>query len=80
MSSERYTELVDAAQEQQRENEERALANVRAHLAPENHPDFDGSHCIDCGELIPKPRLQDGRIRCVRCQETKERGSRLFRR
>lgn len=71
--SERLTELIDAAQQQQRENEDRALANVRAQLAPESHPDFDGMHCVDGGELIPIERLRMGRIRCVDCQEAKER-------
>lgn len=68
--SDRLTELIDAAQNQQRENEERALMNVRARMAPERHPHFDGSHCVeaDCGDLLPKARLLDGRIRCVECQ------------
>lgn len=80
IENERTTELVDAAQKQQRENEERALANVRANLAPESHPDFDGKHCVDGGEVIPKERLLMGRIRCVHCQELKERNSKLRRR
>lgn len=68
--SDRLTELIDAAQNQQRENEERALKNVRARMAPESHPHFDGSHCVeaDCEALLPKARLLDGRIRCVECQ------------
>lgn len=78
--SERYTELIDAAQQQQQENEARALANVRAKLEPQSHPDFDGLHCVDGGEVIPLARLQMGRVRCVTCQEVKDRGSKLFRR
>lgn len=78
--TDRYTELIDAAQEQQRENEERALAAVRANLAPQEHPAFDGSHCLDCDNLIPRERLEMGRMRCVSCQGALERNTKLFRR
>lgn len=80
MSSERLSEQIDQAQEMQRENEARALANVRANLAPETHPDFDGKHCVDCTGLIPKARLLMEKVRCVVCQDILERGSKLFRR
>lgn len=76
---ERHTEQVDRAQEQQLENEARALERVRAAMRPETHPDFDGKHCLDCGELIPKQRRALDKIRCVRCQDTLERGSALRR-
>lgn len=78
--SDRMTELIDAAQKQQRENEERALANVRARMIPETDPDFDGKNCIECGNSIPPRRLDMQKIRCVGCQDAKERGSKLFRR
>ncbi len=48
------------------------LERVRRLLAPESHPDFDGKHCIDCDSLLPKQRLQAGRIRCTDCQSLLE--------
>lgn len=78
--SDRYTEQVDAAQEQQHTTNQQAIERVRANLGPESHPDFDGKHCIDGGEVIPPERLAMGRIRCTGCQEALERTSKLFRR
>lgn len=42
---------------------------------PESHPDFDGVHCVedDCGVVIPKLRLDMGRVRCVDCQALLEK-------
>ena len=34
-----------------------SVERIRALAKPESHPDFDGRHCVDCGEAIPKPRL-----------------------
>lgn len=78
--SERYTELNEAAQRQQEAENLRCLKEVQARLQPETDPDFDGKHCVECWDLIPKARLEQGRIRCVKCQDAKERSSRLFRR
>lgn len=36
--------------------------------APETHPDFDGETCLDCGNDIPKARLELHKIRCIECQ------------
>jgi RNA polymerase-binding transcription factor DksA len=77
--ADRYTEQVDAAQMQQDRTNQDAIDRVRAQLVPETHPDFDGVHCIDGGEVIPPARLALGKIRCVNCQELKERGSQLRR-
>jgi RNA polymerase-binding transcription factor DksA len=54
---------------------ERSIAQRRAEAAPERHPDFDGTHCVEaeCGAVIPAPRLDAGRIRCVECQSRIER-------
>lgn len=76
---ERIAELVDQAQLQQQENEARALSKVRAALGPETHPDFDGKHCLDCGDTIPQKRRMMDKIRCVNCQDALERGSKLRR-
>ena len=78
--TERYTELMDAAQEQQDKNNREALAAVQARVLPESDPDFDGKHCIDGGEPIPKARLALGKIRCVKCQEAVELHDKLNRR
>ena len=56
----------------------KAIAETRARLAPEQHPDFDGESCVDCGDDIPKERLAMGRIRCVHCQTIKERNKKLY--
>lgn len=50
----------------------KALADHKNKVAPENHPDFDGEHCIDCDAEIPTLRLEMGRIRCVDCQSELE--------
>lgn len=50
-----------------------AIRAVRQKVAPETHPDFDGRHCVECGDALPKVRLENGRIRCVSCQEILER-------
>ena len=41
-------------------------------------PDFDGKHCVECAAVMPQLRLTMGRIRCVYCQEEKERKSKHF--
>lgn len=57
---------------------EHALEAVRARSEPETDPEFDGEHCLDCGEQIPPARLALGRIRCVHCQHVRERNARLY--
>lgn len=37
-------------------------------LKPQYHSDFDGKHCVECGDKIPPARLAMGRVRCVHCQ------------
>lgn len=53
-----------------------AERRARGKSAPESHPDFDGSHCVEenCGIPIPKARLALGKVRCVDCQSLKEQG------
>ena len=54
-----------------------ALAKVRAAAgAVEKHPDFDGTHCIDCEIDIPAARLAMGKVRCIDCQTGHERSQR----
>lgn len=63
-------ELAEHLEQEQR-RQAIALATQRA--APERHPDFNGSDCVDCEAHIPAARLALGRVRCVHCQERIER-------
>lgn len=50
----------------------------QARSAPEAQPDYliwDGKHCVEeaCGVLLPKPRRDAKRCRCVECQSRLER-------
>lgn len=38
-------------------------------LAPQTHPDFDGVHCVECGDDMPPERLAWKRVRCTSCEE-----------
>lgn len=75
------TDVLDegdmASAYQMRENA-MALQKAKAAMAPETHPDFDGESCVDCGEDIPKLRLGMGKVRCVHCQGSLERKSKLY--
>ena len=55
----------------------KALADHKNKVAPEQHPDFDGEHCIDCDTDIPEVRLKMGKIRCVDCQAELELRNKL---
>lgn len=52
-------------------------ANAAA-LRPQHHPDFDGAHCIECGDDLPAVRLQMGRIRCTECQNARDLNRRRY--
>lgn len=41
-------------------------------LRPETHPDFNGKDCVECGDGLPKARLDMGRVRCTACQSAIE--------
>ncbi len=58
---------------------EESIEIARKAMAPETHPDFDGIHCVECGEEIPDIRLRLGKVRCVECQSAIERRHKLFR-
>lgn len=47
-------------------------ANSIAANRVEEHPDFDGKHCVDCEIEIPEVRLAMGKVRCVDCQSLLE--------
>jgi RNA polymerase-binding transcription factor DksA len=73
-------DFIDDAQAVNELHQEVSLRNQQAKVQPESHPDFDGQHCVDCTDLIPLARLAWGRIRCVGCQEYKERVERVQQR
>lgn len=56
-----------------------ALRDARRKAQPETHPDFDGKHCVDCGDEIPEARLALGRVRCIECQSEIEFRRKLSR-
>ena len=56
----------------QMEENRQALANLRERLGTEVAPDFDGQHCVDCGNAIPMLRQALGRVRCFDCQQALE--------
>ncbi len=69
---------VDQANLIQMAQTEQMLASIRQRVAPEKHPDFNGSDCVDCGDVIPKPRLAMGKVRCVSCQTEREERQKQF--
>lgn len=73
-------DIIDDAQAYNETYQAAALATQRAKVLPESHEDFDGEHCLDCGDEMPLQRLAWGRIRCVSCQEFKERVETVQRR
>lgn len=78
--TERSSELIDQANEAAATFLKADLANARARTAPEQHPDFDGTHCVEpnCGVELPTQRLKDGRVRCVDCQQRREYEARQY--
>lgn len=70
IEQERASDLIDDAANMTQIHLEKDIANARAGVEPESHPDFDGKHCVEehCGVAIPKGRLEHGRVRCVNCQ------------
>lgn len=76
---ERSADQLDIAADLQDQANEQALANFRKSDKPQAHPDFDGAHCLDCGDDMPELRLQMHRIRCTSCETVVEQ-ARNFRR
>lgn len=71
--SENYADELDRAAVLQDRMNEDALAAAKEKNKPETHPDFDGETCVECGEDMPLVRLQLGRIRCISCQQIREK-------
>lgn len=43
-----------------------------------NFDEFDGTHCVDCGEEIPLVRREKQYCRCILCQEALEHQNKLY--
>lgn len=65
-------DIADYANDLAEQQEMVAEYTIRSKAAPETHDDFDGLHCIDCGDAIHPVRLNLGRVRCVYCQVVRE--------
>ena len=63
---------TDAASIFQMQENASALEACRAKLVAETHPDFDGTHCVQCGNVIPKPRPRMGLVHLVEVQRALE--------
>jgi RNA polymerase-binding transcription factor DksA len=63
---------TDSAQHLQLREQADVQRRARLMNQPESHPDFDGTHCVDCDAVIPEARLALQRIRCVLCQQDLE--------
>jgi RNA polymerase-binding transcription factor DksA len=64
----------DEASELEQAHRESAINAASMKAGRETHPDFDGEHCVHCGDPIHPLRLEMGRVRCVYCQSALERG------
>lgn len=54
----------------------RGRAAVDAANAPQKHPDFNGSDCVECGDALAPVRLAYKKVRCAPCQTEEDRLSR----
>jgi len=80
MTTDEY--LIERSEERQRQELAALLLAARARMeqpqaAEARFAGFDGAHCFDCHDELPRVRLLLGRVRCVRCQTRAEsRGER----
>jgi RNA polymerase-binding transcription factor DksA len=77
--AERGGDIIDKAARASETFLAASLSQCRAESGPEQHPDFDGSSCVDCGCDIPAGRLALGKVRCVPCKDKRERAHKLMR-
>jgi RNA polymerase-binding transcription factor DksA len=71
--TDKFTDPIDIACEQEDFFRQEAIRRQALASAQEYDPEFDGVHCIACDDDIPDGRLLLGKIRCITCQEIKER-------
>lgn len=51
------------------------ISDINNTRKPDN---FDGLHCIECGDEIPIGRLKLNKCNCISCQEIQEKSSKHF--
>lgn len=68
---------LDRAANLTQERADAAVADIRHLNRPQQVQNADGTwpivDCEDCGNEIPEGRLAMGKVRCVYCQERRER-------
>lgn len=61
---------------------EAAEKTIRHRAKPEQvqdeHGNWEHTECVDCGVEIPEGRLELGKVRCIDCQEVRERRQRGY--
>lgn len=74
---EKYTEQIDQANQITEEFTASHIHRIQQRNKPEQVQNPDGSwphtECIDCEDPIPEGRLALGKVRCIDCQELKEK-------
>ena len=73
----KYAEQIDQANQLAEEFTSAHVKRIQSLNRPEQIQNEDGSwpypECIDCDEPIPSGRLALGKVRCIDCQEYKEK-------
>jgi hypothetical protein len=77
--TERTADELEAAEELREQGVVDGVARARLQLVQE-HKDFDGVHCLACGDELPPVRIAYKRIRCTPCETEVERKAKLGRR
>lgn len=74
---ERCSDPLDMASRHEEAFTALALKAAAKNLERETHPDFDGQHCMECGNEIEDGRLKLHKIRCIECQRAIEQLNKL---
>lgn len=78
-----HADLLDKANEVAQMYADEGLRAVQLKNRPEQIQNEDGTwpitECVECDIDIPAVRLALGRVRCVHCQEEKEKKQRVQR-
>ncbi len=65
--------FLERAEERERQAREIAIERATRATAPQHHPDFDGTNCVECDDPLPPLRLAMSKVRCVPCQTRLEK-------
>jgi len=78
-NSEKLTDESDMASRAEARLVLDALEAQRKRMIVKLDPDFDGVHCVECGDEIPAERLEATRTdKCIACQKEIDHRNRLF--